>query len=121
MISSLVTPDLYPSSGKRVNTPTYPPSDTRAGNNYPVTEEQLREVLARNVAKRTELLGLTQEAVEERAGMGQSTVSRILTKGGSATLRSLAALARALECQPWELLVDNEATREAAMRKILKG
>ena len=121
MISSVVTPALYPSSDGTSSPSSYPPSGTRRGNNYAVTEEQLREVLARNVAKRTELLGLTQEAVEERAGMGQSTVSRILGKGGSATLKSLAALARALECQPWELLVDDEATREAAMRKILKG
>jgi transcriptional regulator with XRE-family HTH domain len=98
-----------------------PPSDIRIRDNVRVAEEQLREVLARNVAARMAKLDLTQEALERRAGLGQSTVSRVLTKGGSATLKSLAALAKALECQAWELLVDDEATREAAMRKILRG
>lgn len=121
MISSVVTPIFYPNSGKGVKQLLYPPSDTRHIHNGEVTEEQLRVVLARNVEARQKLLGLTQEAMEARAGLGQSTVSRILTLGGSATLRSLAALAKALDCQPWELLVDDDATREAALKKILGG
>jgi transcriptional regulator with XRE-family HTH domain len=84
-----------------------------------MTEDQLRLVLARNVAERMQKLGLRQEDLEKRAELGQSTVSRILSRGGSATLKSLASMAEALECQPWELLVDDEATREAALRKLL--
>lgn len=121
MISSLVTHPFYPSSGIQSSPAIYPPSGTRERNNVGVTEEELRAILARNVEARRKLLGLTQEAMEERAKLGQSTVSRIVGQGGSATLKSLAALAKALECLPFELLVDDEATREAYLRKLLKG
>lgn len=77
--------------------------------------------MARNVKSRMAAAGLTQEQIEERAGLGQSTVSRVLLSGGAATLATIAALARALGCQPWELLVDDDATREAALRKMLGG
>src|SRR5690349_5911359 len=82
MISSVVTPSFYPSSGDKSSPMNYPQSDTRLIHNGGVTEEQLRAVLARNVEERQKLLGLTQEAMEARAGLGQSTVSRILTQGG---------------------------------------
>lgn len=97
----------------------YPHSVSRFIQNPDV--DNLREILARNLRARMEANPAirTQELLEKKAGLGQATVSRILNCGGAATLDSLAALAQACECQAWELLVDDDATREAAIRKIL--
>ncbi len=62
-----------------------------------------------------------QQKLEDRSGLSQSTVSRILNCHGSATLDSIEALARACNCEPWELLADTEETRAAYIRKALGG
>lgn len=63
----------------------------------------------------------TQMAVAKKAGIGQSHLSRLLRCEASATTDLIAALSRALGVQPWELLVDTAATREAAIRRMLGG
>jgi transcriptional regulator with XRE-family HTH domain len=81
---------------------------------------QLRQVLAANLRRAMERPGMdTQMAVAKKAGIGQSHLSRLLRCEASATTDLIAALARALGIQPWELLADTEATREAALRKML--
>lgn len=78
--------------------------------------------MARNVRQRMDAKGLSQPDVERLSGLavGQSTVSRLVTGDGSARLDTIAVVAGVLGCQPWELLVDDNATREAAYKKILK-
>lgn len=63
----------------------------------------------------------TQPLLAERSGISQAHVSRLLNRHAAATVDVLDALARACRCQPWELLVDDEATREQALRRILGG
>lgn len=95
----------------------YPHFGSGIRKNFGVDGEQLAKVLARNARKRMDELGIkAQEKVE---GVKQSTLSRVLLADGTPTLRTLAIVAKALDCQAWELLVDEEATREAAYRKIL--
>lgn len=82
----------------------------------------LRAVLARNVRRRmAETPSIRrQEMLEEKSGLGQSTVSRVLNCGGAATLDTLEALARAIGCQPWELLVDDDQLREEIVSRFIK-
>lgn len=82
---------------------------------------QLRQIVARNLRRAMERNPScdTQTALAKRAGIGQSHVSRILRGESAATLDLLAAMAEALNIQPWELLADEEATRQAAIEKML--
>ena len=65
--------------------------------------------------------GDTQAGVAKRAGVAQSHVSRLLRCEAAATTDLIAALSRALDVQPWELLADAEATRQAALEKMILG
>lgn len=60
-----------------------------------------------------------QEWLESRSGLGQTTISRVLNQGGAATLDTIAALAKGLGVLPWELLVDDEETRQTIIRRFL--
>lgn len=88
-------------------------------NNCVVDPQQLRDILARNVQRAMDARGWEQPDLERESGVGQSTISRIKLRQGAATLDVIAKLARALKMQPWELLVDDDATREDAYRRIL--
>lgn len=63
----------------------------------------------------------TQLTLAKRAGVGQSHISRILRQESAATIDVIASLAEALNIQPWELLADSDATRQAALEKMLGG
>jgi ribosome-binding protein aMBF1 (putative translation factor) len=120
MISSLVTVhSLYPTSGtmqaRRIN----PHSGIGIRNNCVVDPRQLREVLARNVQREMDKKGWKQPDLETSSKVGQSTISRIKLRQGAATLDAIAKIAGALGVQPWELLVDDDTTREAAYKRIL--
>lgn len=84
---------------------------------------QLRQILARNLQMAMERTpgADTQQALAKRAGVGQSHVSRILRGESAATIDVIAAMCEALNIQPWELLSDEESTRQAAMEKMLGG
>lgn len=84
-------------------------------------KELLRQILASNVSRRMETSpGLdTQPALAKKAGIGQSHVSRLLNAKQSVGLDVVAAVSGALGCQPWELLTNDEATRRAAMERML--
>jgi plasmid maintenance system antidote protein VapI len=83
----------------------------------------LRQILARNLQAAMETSpGVdTQMTLAKRAGIGQSHISRILRGESAATIDVIAALAEALNIQPWELLANDEATRQAALEKMLGG
>lgn len=121
MTSSLVIANYYPTLDKNASGTFYPPPDRAIRDNAGVTNDELREVLARNVQARIDADPAlqVQENLEKRSGLGQATISRVLNSGGAATLDTIAALARGIGCQPWELLVDDEATRAEAMRRML--
>ncbi len=63
----------------------------------------------------------TQKKLSDRSRVAQPHISRILRSTSGATIDALAALARAFGCQPWELLVDTELTRQAALRQMIMG
>lgn len=88
-------------------------------NNCGVLGQELRGILSRNVQAKMAERKWEQPDIAKAAQVGQATISRILNCGGAATLDTIAALAGAFDCQPWELLVDGDAAREAAWKKIL--
>lgn len=63
----------------------------------------------------------TQQLLEEKSGLVQATISRVLNCGGDATLATLTALARAIGCEPYELLIDDDSTRRAIVERYLRG
>jgi transcriptional regulator with XRE-family HTH domain len=65
---------------------------------------ELRDILARNVRRRREHLGLTQEEVAHRAGIDRTHVSKIERRVHSPTVEVLGQLAAALDVEPSELL-----------------
>ena len=88
-----------------------------------VDNSELRKVVAHNLRRLMEATpGLdTQEAVARKAVIAQSHVSKILRCQANATLDLVAALARAFNVLPWELLANTEATRKAALERMLYG
>jgi transcriptional regulator with XRE-family HTH domain len=84
-------------------------------------KEALRQTLASNVDRRMGAMGLNQPELAKKADIGQSHVSRILSGNQSIGLDVIAAVATALGCSPWELLVDAEQTRREAVERILSA
>src|SRR5688572_1278536 len=86
-------------------------------------ERQIRQTLARNLADamyRNPDLD-TQAKLSKKSKVAQPHISRILRCTSGATIDALANLARALGMQPWELLVDTQLTRRAALEKMILG
>lgn len=66
----------------------------------------IRKVVARNLRRTRRAVGLSQEALAEKARVDRSYVSRVEAGKVSVGLDTLAALARALGVAPSELLRD---------------
>lgn len=103
----------------------FQPIGRRNGNNFGVTDAELRQVLADNIRKRMKADPSlnSQPKLGARAGIGKSTVGFALQGAegdNNVTLYTLAGLAHAFKCEPWELLIEDDATREAvlALRKL---
>jgi hypothetical protein len=114
---------FYPNSDRNASGRIYPLAGKFFPENpYVDKKTTLKAILARNVRRHMESNPLIrrQEMLEEKSGMGQSTVSRVLNCGGAATLDTLEALARAIGCQPWELLVDDDQMREEIVSRFIK-
>lgn len=113
----------YPNSDSDVKRPNYPPSDNRFAHNPGMDKsgQKLPEVLARNVRRYMDKDSSIsrQELLEAKSGLGQSTISRVLNAGGAATLDTVEALARAIGCEPWELLIDDDSVRESIVKRYL--
>jgi len=99
-----------------------PHMDLRMQENGRMEKHLLRQILARNITQAMERKPdvSTQPALAEKAGIAQSHVSRILNCQLGAGLDKLAELSEALDCEPWELLVDEEATRERAIKRMIQ-
>lgn len=121
MTSALSTPAACPNYGRLSTNTCVPPSGRGFRNNGGVTDEELRRVLARNVRERMEknpALG-SYPKLGAASGLGKSTIGHVLACDGAATLDTIAALARAFRCQPWELLADDDSTRREALKRML--
>lgn len=86
-------------------------------------KKPLHQVFIANVTKRmADSAGLkTQVALSKKAGMSQSFLSEILSGQSIPTIETVAGIAEALGCQAWELLADSEATRKAALERMILG
>ncbi len=87
------------------------------------TEEQaLRDLVRQEIRKRREALGLTQEALCERAGISIDAVTRIENGKRVPSLSTLARIAGALDIRVVDLLAGAPAPRQrprlAALRRI---
>jgi transcriptional regulator with XRE-family HTH domain len=84
-------------------------------------KEDLRQILARNLraAMARDSTISTQEKLAAKSKLSQSHISRLLLCEAAATTDALMALAVAVRCEPWELLTDAQATRKAALEKLL--
>lgn len=96
---------------------------TPTADNAVMGEKEVRQTLARNVADRMYRSPDldTQKKLSLRSGVAQPHISRILRGASGATIDRVARLARAFRCQPWELLVDTELTRQAALKAMIVG
>jgi DNA-binding Xre family transcriptional regulator len=94
-----------------------------AGDNHRVGKNQIRQLLARNVFDRMQRDPNldTQKKLSSKSGIAQPHISRILRATSAVTIDGLSQLANAFNCQPWELLVDTELTRKAALERMILG
>lgn len=82
-------------------------------------EGLLLEVLVANLRKRIGDERGAQIRLAERAKLDQGYISRVLRLKSDVTLSALSAFARGCDCDAWELLVDDDAIREKAIRHAL--
>jgi transcriptional regulator with XRE-family HTH domain len=68
-------------------------------------ETRVVALVAHNVRERRKLLGLSQEALADEAGIDRTYVSQIERQIPNVTVTMLALLARALKTTPDQLLV----------------
>lgn len=83
-------------------------------------KKALRDVLAAKIQAALDA-GDTQGGIAKRAGyvLSQQHVGKLAKGKAAASVDTLEGLAKALHCEPWELLVDDEEAREEAFRRIL--
>lgn len=123
MTSSLVIPplyaDLHTASSGSGNALTHAACEENA--DMQTKKRGIREVLAANLQARMDADETisNQPLLSARSGVDQGYISRVLRQEAAVSIEVLEKLARGCRCQPWELLVDEEATREAAIRRML--
>jgi transcriptional regulator with XRE-family HTH domain len=64
-----------------------------------------RKIVARNVRARREKLGWSQEKLAERANMHWTYISGVERSKYNISLDSLVRIAKAIGCEPYELLI----------------
>lgn len=121
MTSALVIPVACQKSGRASSDFYSRQIGSPIRNNGGVTNAELRHALASNVRRRMEADESlnSQPKLAVKAGIGKSTVGYVLAGENDATVATIAALARAFGCEPWELLVADEKAREAAWRRLM--
>lgn len=80
----------------------------------------IRDVLADNLRARLRGAGFDNPtALARKAGVDPSYMSKLMRSQFSCSVDLLDKFATALRCQPWELLVDSEASREEGWRRVM--
>jgi transcriptional regulator with XRE-family HTH domain len=83
---------------------------------------KLRAILARQVNARMQNSAYHKQALlARRAGIAQSHVSRLLNSRAGVTIDTLEAVAEAFDCEPYELLIDDDQARRALIERLMKG
>jgi len=78
-----------------------------------------RQIVAANVKRLRLARGLTQTALGEKSGTGQTTVSSVEKPDGkSPTIETLALLAKTLDVPEWTLLVDGSALDASQLKAL---
>jgi transcriptional regulator with XRE-family HTH domain len=75
--------------------------------------QRLQGRLARNIVMLRTARGMTQEMLAERSGLDSRHIQKIEAREVNVTLRTLAALGRALEVDVDELLKESTLPRQA--------
>jgi transcriptional regulator with XRE-family HTH domain len=78
--------------------------------------KKLREIVAANVVAR--MGSERQKAFAARAGIAQSHVSRLRHARNGITVDVLEHVAKALNCRPFELLIDTDADKKALLDRL---
>ncbi len=71
-----------------------------------MAEKTLAEIFGANIQRKRKMLGLTQEELSERLGVGQQSLSRMERGTMAPKFERLNDIARALHCPVSELFVD---------------
>ena len=66
---------------------------------------QKAEDFARNLALWRSKLGLSQQALSERSGIGYRTITRLESSGANPRLSTLETLAKVFRVEPWQMLL----------------
>jgi transcriptional regulator with XRE-family HTH domain len=84
------------------------------------TSKNVVEALADNVKRRMAESGLSGPTIYAKTGVSVGTLSRITNEGVATGIDNVERLAEIFGCEPWELLVPDDETREAiiAVRAI---
>jgi plasmid maintenance system antidote protein VapI len=62
----------------------------------------------------------TQPKLAAKSHVSQSHISRLLDQESGVSIDVVERLAAAFDCQPWELLVDNDAMRDEVVRRFVR-
>lgn len=86
------------------------------------THKTIVQVVAENVQHYMDLNPDLQSGpkLKKKSGVSVGTVSRIINQQVATGIDTIEALARAFGCQPWELLVDKDATKADIVRRFLR-
>lgn len=87
---------------------------------------KLRRLVAQNIRSRRTALGITQQELAERMGIGQATVARYEVAPQNLTLELLERIAVSLDTTPASLLTDPDAPEQhekliALAEELLRG
>jgi transcriptional regulator with XRE-family HTH domain len=93
-------------------------SERAIGNNSRMAKSDIKQILAQNIERFNRS---SQAKLADRAGMSKSHLSEVMRGISVPTIEIVAQLAEALGRQPWELLADSTATRNAALAKMILG
>jgi transcriptional regulator with XRE-family HTH domain len=100
-----------------------PHMDTYIQKNGGMQKTNVHQILASKLKEIRKARGMSQADVAKKAGYAQSHISRIekqvMVTGP--TIDVLNEIAHALGIEAWELLVDQEATRRAALHRMIVG
>lgn len=81
----------------------------------------MRQVIAANIRAQLEKSSTINSAntLARKTGLSQSHISKVLRCEAAFSTDIIGVISSAFGIQPWELLVDTEATRESFIRRIV--